>query len=53
MSGFLLYVAPDGGITGGISGLEGHDFLAQPGEYVVWDVERAWRNYLALAMGGA
>ena len=29
MSGFLLYVAPDGGLCGGVSGLEGHDFLAQ------------------------
>ena len=29
MSGFVLYVAPDGGLCGGVSGLEGHDFLAQ------------------------
>ena len=30
-----------------------HGMIARPGEYMVWDVERAWRNYLALAMEGA
>lgn len=30
-----------------------HGMTARPGEYVVWDVERAWRSYLTLAMEGA
>ena len=27
-----------------------HGMVSRPGEYVVWDVEREWRAYLATAM---
>jgi hypothetical protein len=30
-----------------------HGMVARPGEYIIWDVERAWREYLRLAMEGA
>lgn len=51
MSGFVLRLDASGHAAGGEAGLQG--VVARPGEYMVWDVERAWRSYLTLAMEGA
>ena len=47
MSGFILYTDPSGGITGGTSGLEGHDFLNVLSSFPhvpLDDADIAWPN---------